>query len=180
MPQRFAVVVLLAVAVGCTADAEALFSVPGGDRTPAAVQNCIRNLRSPRDGSETPWLAVYGDSLARGIFFDTAEALNSSKAAPAKSGKEVRGRYPAVPKYCCKEAHTRCLCFRSFDAVHCRCTLATRPTTHTTAPSSRSARPDTAPSVVVLSSIGWPARRRALPAPRSPRRVETTRVLPSS
>ena len=34
-----------------------------------------------------PWLAVYGDSLSRGIFFDTIEALNGSDAARHRSDK---------------------------------------------------------------------------------------------
>ena len=53
----------------------------GGYRTPARVQSCINNLRWPHAGSEPPWIAVYGDSLARGIYFDTLEALNSSSEA---------------------------------------------------------------------------------------------------
>ena len=43
-------------------------------RSPSDVRRCVRALA---DGG-TPWLAVYGDSLARGIFFDTISAFNGS------------------------------------------------------------------------------------------------------
>ena len=49
---------------------------------PVAFQlpSCMRRLRQPNDG-EPLWLAVFGDSLSRGIFFDTAEVLNGSATA---------------------------------------------------------------------------------------------------
>lgn len=45
----------------------------------ARLSTCVRRLRQPDDG-EPPWLAVYGDSLSRAVFFDTVEALNGSAA----------------------------------------------------------------------------------------------------
>ena len=39
------------------------------------LSTCVRWLR---DDSEPPWLAMYGDSLSRGIFFDTITLLNRS------------------------------------------------------------------------------------------------------
>ena len=59
-----------------------LQSVPGGARTPEQVQQCVRALAGQAAGAPA-WLAVYGDSLARGVFFDTVEALNYSEAAAA-------------------------------------------------------------------------------------------------
>ena len=45
------------------------------------LSECMRKkLRRAADG-EAPWLAVYGDSLSRGVFFDTVELLNGSMAA---------------------------------------------------------------------------------------------------
>ena len=41
------------------------------------LRACVERLHVANDG-EVPWLAVYGDSLARGIFFDVVDALNSS------------------------------------------------------------------------------------------------------
>lgn len=44
----------------------------------ADLDRCIVNLRSTHNGNGPPWIAVYGDSLSRGMFFDTVQALNSS------------------------------------------------------------------------------------------------------
>ena len=43
-------------------------------RTATELRQCIGS-------AEMPWLAVYGDSLARGIFFDTVELFNTSTSA---------------------------------------------------------------------------------------------------
>ena len=71
-----------------------------GGRTPSQIQNCIRDLRWPHAGSEPPWVAVYGDSLARGIYFDTIEALNSSSDASSPAAGE-----PAHPGHGANYTH---------------------------------------------------------------------------
>lgn len=47
-------------------------------KTIERVQTCMRQHLHPQLDGESPWLAVYGDSLSRGIFFDTVDALNGS------------------------------------------------------------------------------------------------------
>ena len=116
---------LLALAV-----AEPLSSAD--DFTPARVQNCIRDLRWPHDGEEPPWIAVYGDSLSRGIFFDTAEALNSSSAAAAKSELDEVKIAPLSTLHLLN-SHD---CAMLFLCALRSCTRATAPTTLSTAPFS--------------------------------------------
>ena len=49
-------------------------------RSGDALRTCLRELGT---ASNPPWLAVYGDSLGRGVFFDLLSALNgSSSGAP--------------------------------------------------------------------------------------------------
>jgi len=49
--------------------------------SPSLIRRCIGALSSTPD--EPPWLAVYGDSLARGIFFDSVALFNGTqKDAP--------------------------------------------------------------------------------------------------
>ena len=57
-------------------------SLAFSDITAHQLQRCLRTLRRPHGpNEETPWLAVYGDSLGRAIFFDTVDALNRSTRA---------------------------------------------------------------------------------------------------
>ncbi len=42
------------------------------------LQRCLAQLGGSRDSGDPPWLAVYGDSLARGLFFDLIAPLNGS------------------------------------------------------------------------------------------------------
>ena len=74
--------VLLALLVFYPARRRHLYVTAESAADPLASQlpGCLRRLRQPNDG-EPPWLAVFGDSLSRGIFFDTVEALNGSAAA---------------------------------------------------------------------------------------------------
>ena len=44
---------------------------------PWEVAQCMNDLSGP---TADPWLAVYGDSLTRGVFFDVATLLNSSSS----------------------------------------------------------------------------------------------------
>ena len=59
---------------------------PRQRRSVEALADCMKRLRKPYSDN-LPWLAVYGDSLSRGIFFDTIEALNGSDAARHRSDK---------------------------------------------------------------------------------------------
>lgn len=76
-------------------DATLLSMAPemGRTMTPGDVQRCVRELRWPFDGREPMWIAFYGDSFARKVFFDTAEMLNSSSSAPLQCGDTVRTMY---------------------------------------------------------------------------------------
>eukprot|EP00929_Paragymnodinium_shiwhaense_P078246 TRINITY_DN40521_c0_g1_i3.p1 TRINITY_DN40521_c0_g1~~TRINITY_DN40521_c0_g1_i3.p1 ORF type:complete len:339 (+),score=17.83 TRINITY_DN40521_c0_g1_i3:161-1177(+) len=49
--------------------------MPVVPKTVAEVVSCLRGLNA-----EAPWLAVYGDSLSRGLYFDLLTLLNSSAA----------------------------------------------------------------------------------------------------
>ena len=44
---------------------------------PWEVAQCMNDLSGP---TADPWLAVYGDSLTRGVFFDVATLLNASSS----------------------------------------------------------------------------------------------------
>ena len=47
------------------------------------LDELLHCLQGQYAGDDEPWLAVYGDSLTRGIFFDVASILNGSSDQPA-------------------------------------------------------------------------------------------------
>ena len=58
---------------------------------PWEVAQCMNDLSGP---TADPWLAVYGDSLTRGVFFDVATLLNASSSG---TGDQLDGYAHAHP-----------------------------------------------------------------------------------
>ena len=71
---------LLLCAIICFIPFPRFYAMPSEDVMSAVAKmpDCIKDLR--RNDGEAPWISVYGDSLSRGMLFDTLEALNESSS----------------------------------------------------------------------------------------------------
>ena len=87
---------------GASARAEPPRPDPVIDRHSAApsaselVQCLFHHTYEASHGTEPRWLAVYGDSLARGMFFDTVERLNGTSPLGMRGTNELDGGRDSV------------------------------------------------------------------------------------